>query len=279
MTNQNLLEPQTTNSNNMLDTSMFRSENMRSLFTHRTTSTVSPKLRNVRFNESIIKELDSGIKQISRTKSRFISADNINLNLRNSSFEINLINDEPSKTYFEENYNSMEIEELDVFKKNEPYYYHHQALRKQTSGEQMIITEEMSNNCLCYDVLIVDDDLLNINYIKNIVKNSKFRFECASDGQDAFDKFKLLVDSQCDNCEKNLIIFMDIHMPILNGIDSALLIDKYIKNDNLKWNIKLYFISGNVDSQFDHIIKDISIVSGYYNKPINRKQITSMLTF
>lgn len=133
--------------------------------------------------------------------------------------------------------------------------------------------------CNCCNVLIVDDDALCINYLSAIVKSYTQKAKTATNGQIAYDIVKEILSKNCKTCSKQeLIVFMDIHMPIMNGMESAKKIDELIKVSADSRKCKLYFISGNVDSQFSGLLNNLSICGGFYSKPIKKKQISDILS-
>jgi CheY-like chemotaxis protein len=143
-------------------------------------------------------------------------------------------------------------------------------------------TMENQEECGCFDVLICDDDHLSISYLRNVVKQKHAKFICASNGEEAYHKIKELFESNCNLCvNKSLIILMDINMPVMNGVKSAILIDELFQSANKERTkvseIKLYFITGNTESQYMDHIKDISICKGCYNKPITKRDLLSII--
>lgn len=63
-------------------------------------------------------------------------------------------------------------------------------------------------------VLIAEDDSSNIKYISTVMKNKKVTFEIAKNGKEVVSKLK-------DNPNKYNIIFMDIGMPEMSGIEAT----------------------------------------------------------
>ena len=61
-----------------------------------------------------------------------------------------------------------------------------------------------------YNILIVDDNTLTRNFIKDLLKPLEASIEEASDGQEGYD---IAIKSEFD------LIISDIKMPILNGVD------------------------------------------------------------
>jgi len=133
-----------------------------------------------------------------------------------------------------------------------------------------------SNECDCFRILIVDDDYLCVNYLKNVIKGIEPKYDIAYDGYEALEKVKSLSNKECKVCSKKLLIFMDIQMPILNGIKSAKLIDSHLEKAHLL-DCKLYFLSANIESQFIKEIQDISVYRGFFNKPIKKADILKVI--
>lgn len=135
--------------------------------------------------------------------------------------------------------------------------------------------------CKCFNILIVDDDSMCINYVENVVKTLTTKIQVATDGLKAFEKVQELIKikAACISCQTSdtLIIFMDIHMPIMDGLESAKLINSLIFSTNNKIDCKIFFISGNVDSQYIDIINSIQNCIGQSNKPIKKSNLISLL--
>ena len=113
-----------------------------------------------------------------------------------------------------------------------------------------------------------------------MVKQKYSKYDCASNGKEAFEKVKHLLSLECNICKiKTLTILMDIYMPIMDGIESAKLIDQIFQDDIIKtkWKVKLYFITGNTDSQYMLHVNQISVCAGYYNKPISKRDLLSII--
>tara|TARA_B110000046_G_scaffold176072_1_gene201341 strand:+ start:356 stop:3415 length:3060 start_codon:yes stop_codon:yes gene_type:complete len=78
------------------------------------------------------------------------------------------------------------------------------------------LEEELSEPDLsAYHVLLVDDNMINIEVAKAILKRTKINITCASDGLEAIDALKFNEGQHID------LVLMDCQMPNLNGYDAT----------------------------------------------------------
>jgi signal transduction histidine kinase/CheY-like chemotaxis protein/HPt (histidine-containing phosphotransfer) domain-containing protein len=82
-----------------------------------------------------------------------------------------------------------------------------------------------SSNHKKLNVLVVDDNNINIEIIKEQLISLNYKPDIATNG---FEALKSIENNQYD------IVFMDIHMPILNGIKAVNLIRMNPKNNNIR---------------------------------------------
>ena len=98
---------------------------------------------------------------------------------------------------------------------------------KQVNDENFRHFEE---NCLCEEVLIVDDDAFNLNALELILKKFKKKCVKAYNGDEAINiiKDKYKNGLCCERCKGFKIIFMDYHMPIKNGVDATKVLKEFM---------------------------------------------------
>lgn len=141
---------------------------------------------------------------------------------------------------------------------------------------EMAMISPIKSECTCVKVLIVDDELMIVSYLKQLC-SKVCKVDTASNGLEAVKKVEILsMFNKCMLCVvRNLIIFMDINMPVLDGIEAAKRINTICRYSDI--DARLYFISGNSDSQYVNLIKNISICDGFYSKPINKKDVNNII--
>ncbi|KAM3138057.1 hypothetical protein pb186bvf_009730 [Paramecium bursaria] len=99
------------------------------------------------------------------------------------------------------------------------------------SMNQFVQPLDMSTNC-CAKVLIVDDEYFNIFALEAFMKQQKYKTESAYDGQQALNKILSKSQNPCLNCKTNnfQLIFLDINMPHMDGIQTVREIKKMVKH-------------------------------------------------
>ena len=133
-------------------------------------------------------------------------------------------------------------------------------------------------SCNCFQYLIVDDEPLCISYLLKVLREYSKEIKTAINGLEAVNKVKEMLLCKCSKQIKQFLIFMDLHMPIMNGIEASKLIDISIKeNKNYNIDCKIIFISGNIDSQYTKELESISIYYKRYNKPIRKVDLLELI--
>ena len=118
----------------------------------------------------------------------------------------------------------------------------------------------MSNTTKKIKVVVVDDEQLEINLIKNCINWDFLNMEIVGEAQDAISALELVEEISPD------IIFTDINMPITDGIKfSEMVIKRYPKT-------KIVILSGY--DNFNYVQKSMHIgASDYILKPINNDEL------
>ena len=76
--------------------------------------------------------------------------------------------------------------------------------------------------CFCTEILIVDDDSFNILALESLLNKWNFKILKAFNGLQAVEIIKEKITRKCcERCGGVQIIFLDYHMPIMNGVEAA----------------------------------------------------------
>lgn len=122
--------------------------------------------------------------------------------------------------------------------------------------KQIVFNNKQTNHC----ILVVEDNNVNRKVITTILKKSGFKTEEATNGIEAVDKVK--------NNQNYYAILLDIHMPLMDGIETAQLIKDY--------NIPIVVLTADITEETKKKCKDIGI-KHYVTKPVNVNGIISVI--
>ncbi len=114
--------------------------------------------------------------------------------------------------------------------------------------------------------LVAEDNLINQKLIKNILNNFDITVTLANDGEEAVELYK---ENSFD------IIFMDIQMPVLSGVEATKEILKYEKSNNLKHTPIVALTANVIESD-----KEKYLASGmdkYLKKPIDIEELVVII--
>jgi CheY-like chemotaxis protein len=150
-------------------------------------------------------------------------------------------------------------------KKNSKMSLYHLNSRNKSKDNIISITEMKKKTCK--NILVVDDEEYNQKTLKNLLKKT-FKLSCdidiAINGEDCLEKLK----------EKSYyLIFMDLYMPVMNGVEAM----KNIQNSSEGKNYKIIVVSAHSYESVKNELKDINIINKFVQKPINKKKIEEIL--
>ena len=123
-------------------------------------------------------------------------------------------------------------------------------------------------NCLNgRQILLVEDNTINQEIVVGLLHSSGINIDIASNGQEAIDMFKQNVTSLENSYE---LIFMDLQMPIMGGIEATKILRKIDKN------IPIVALTAN--AMKDDIEKTKSVgMNEHLNKPIEVEKLYETL--
>lgn len=112
--------------------------------------------------------------------------------------------------------------------------------------------------------LLIEDNLIDQLVIKQLLKKmldaTETEVNITNNGVEALQWLSTHQDLQ------QLIILLDIQMPVMNGFDFLNAYDKL--NDQLKKVIQIYVLSSTLDQDEIKKIKENNYVRGFLNKPL-----------
>ena len=141
-------------------------------------------------------------------------------------------------------------------------------------------SEKKSGNlCNCADILIVDDEEFNVMASQKMIQKLGIDSDVAYNGEECINLIKEKQKIKCQ-CNKNYyqIIFLDIVMPVLDGIKAAKKIQEMIDKKEINENMQIIFISGNIDgNKLEESLLKINCVKECLQKPVKLEKYQKIL--
>lgn len=140
------------------------------------------------------------------------------------------------------------------------------------------LTQSINNpsSCNCEEALIVDDDAFNLKSLELILSKFGKKAVKAYNGDQAIRILKEKYGPEtCGVCNGFKIIFMDYHMPLMNGIETTKVIRKLIEEGQIP---RIPIIACTAFDAKDLIQEwEMAGMSDFLTKPITSKKIENLL--
>jgi len=141
---------------------------------------------------------------------------------------------------------------------------------KEEKNKKINLSVKKEKEKLFQDIhaLIVEDNPINQKMIQHTLKNMGITSECANNGQEGLDAY-ILKHKSYD------IIFMDIQMPVLNGVDSTKKILEYEQKEGLEHTPIVAVTANALKGDREQFLSEG--MDEYISKPINLEKFISVL--
>lgn len=145
--------------------------------------------------------------------------------------------------------NEIDIENLDTVNSN---------------NKKLQLNTENSEDNKKYKILIAEDNLINQLVIKKMLEPKGYQIKLTNDGQKCVDEFSTNPDYD--------IIFMDLRMPNLDGIEAT----NYIRNTLKNTTIPIIALTADVTQETQNSISQY-YMNDYLSKPIDSEILETIL--
>ena len=116
-------------------------------------------------------------------------------------------------------------------------------------------------------VLLAEDNALNAEIAEELLSSIGLVVDIAEDGEKAVEKF------EASDLHEYFVLFMDMQMPVLNGVEATKKIRALTRKDHNVWIIAM---TANTLAR-DRKICEEAGMNGYITKPIHVKEIQRAL--
>lgn len=118
-------------------------------------------------------------------------------------------------------------------------------------------------------IVLIDDDPINNLINKRLINKLNLSPKTIEflEAEKALDYLKSL------DCEKKILILVDINMPVMNGWD---FLDHYIDLENYR-NDRVIMLSSSIDFQDRQKSKQFPFVRGFIEKPLTHEKLQNLL--
>ncbi len=117
-------------------------------------------------------------------------------------------------------------------------------------------------------ILLVDDNPLNQRVAVLTFNQLKLKCDIASNGKEAFEKHQQMPYD---------IIFMDLQMPVLDGIESAKLIRKFEQESERSEKVVIIALSGNEHADNRNMCIEVGM-DDFMEKPIRIESLQAYIS-
>ena len=119
------------------------------------------------------------------------------------------------------------------------------------------------------DILLVDDEEFNLMTMQSLLKLERVLADTATNGEEAVSKVE-----QNPNYK---LIFMDVYMPVMDGIQACKLIEEKLKNGYVNDKLTIVIVSAHSKETVMSQIDNLTCVKKFVQKPLARKKLKAIL--
>ena len=119
------------------------------------------------------------------------------------------------------------------------------------------------------DILLVDDEEFNLMTLQSLLKLERVLADTATNGEEAV--------SKVEQNRNYKLIFMDVYMPVMDGIQACKLIEEKLKNGQVNDKLTIVIVSAHSKETVMSQVNNLTCVKKFVQKPLARKKLKSIL--
>ena len=151
-------------------------------------------------------------------------------------------------------------------------------LNESSKDEVQTRISTSEKKCNCTNILLCDDEKFNLNAIQNMLKKYKINCDLCNNGKECIDSILTKKKLAC-GCKYNnyKLIFLDIMMPVMNGLEAAKKIQELIDKNEINHNLKIIIVSAHIEENLIKQLKNIKCVIEEVKKPLKKCKLEELL--
>jgi len=139
---------------------------------------------------------------------------------------------------------------------------------KEVRLQKHIVQKEIPQNTYPLKVLIAEDNPINMQLLKTTLKNMGIEADTAQNGLEAFNKYSM-------NPDKYDAIFMDVQMPIMDGIEATQEILEFEEEEEISHTPIIAVTANVLKGDRERFLG--AGMDDYISKPINKEELKRVL--
>ena len=134
--------------------------------------------------------------------------------------------------------------------------------------------------CKCPKILIADDEPFNLIALEGLLHQFNVgSVDKAYHGKEALQKIEFNLTQGSNSCGQfhrpYKLIMLDKNMPVLDGVDAALIFKRWVKEGRITHRVKLALVTGDetiIEKEYDKSLFDFVLI-----KPIAQNNVCTIL--
>lgn len=143
------------------------------------------------------------------------------------------------------------------------------TLKRKVSNESIQKVKMLSNEKKPINILIVDDEEYNLTSLQNLLKKEKLFSDTCMNGQESIQYLQKNPNVK--------LVFMDMFMPIMNGLEACKKIEEMASKNEINPNIIIIIVSAHPPESIQFSNFQLKVVKEFIQKPMKKNKLQKIL--